>query len=190
MNVPYEEKLKKLLAEGKITQEQYQELKANLPQPSSAAASARATRLTVIETTREMYYRAPWRVKVCAILLFVAAGLQLFALSGVTFVVMVLNLVLGLGLLYRQKWAFIVTLLCALGAEVAIVLRLLQMLGRSIDAGLFFPSRPAAPLMIALAFNFVFLLLLCTAYGYFFSNSNQSRIAGLSNSSAAPRIEN
>lgn len=90
------ERIKSMLDSGKITPEQYQELQANLPEKPVAA---------VVEKKK------PWQVWVSSIFLFAAAVLIIPAYGKYPYLIIatVLNAILGIGLLFRKRWAFITT---------------------------------------------------------------------------------
>lgn len=86
-------KLKAMLDSGKITLEQYQEMEVNLPKKP------------VMEYIKE---QKPWQVWVCSIFLFAAAVLiPAYDKHPYMLIASILNAGLGVGLLLRQRWAFI-----------------------------------------------------------------------------------
>ncbi|MFB3897020.1 MAG: hypothetical protein ACE14V_12030 [bacterium] len=88
-----QEKLNSMLDSGKITPEQFQELQANMPQKP------------IMDYIKE---QKPWQVWVCSVFLFAAAVLiPAYDKHPYMLIASILNTGLGIGLLFRKRWAFI-----------------------------------------------------------------------------------
>jgi hypothetical protein len=163
MNSAYDEKLRKLLEEGKISSEQYEELKAHLPKEQNRRSEEVKSYPPVGQTGREggispsgdkprheaavgLRRKIPWRVLACVIFLFVVAIMNI---AEALFSGAVICVILAVGLFYAQKWAFIVTIALDV-IHVAVNLAHL-------------PQQ-----FLALVLNVGFMVFLCASYQWFF----------------------
>jgi hypothetical protein len=156
MNDAYDEKLRKLLEEGKISGEQYEELKAHLPKErdkgSEDVKSHREGGVSLSgnqprhAATIGVRRKIPWKVLACVIFLFVVGIMDM---AEGMFTGTIICVILALGLFYAQKWAFIVTI--AFGV-IHVAINLAHPLQQ-------FPS---------LVLNVIFMVFLCGSYQWFF----------------------
>jgi hypothetical protein len=110
MTIAHDDKVEKLLKEGKISPEQYQELQANLPEKPVTAFVEK---------------KKPWQVWVCSIFLFAAAVLIIPAYGKHPYLIIatILNTILGFGLFLRKRWAFIATAVFGVLAVLSILIK-------------------------------------------------------------------
>lgn len=136
MDIAGIEKLDKLLKEGKISSEEYLELKKNLPEPPAQTD----------------FWQKPWQVWVCAGFLFLAAVLIVPAYKKMPYLIIatVLNAVFGVGLLYRNRVVYIITMFFGI---LAIGVTLIK----------FNP--------LALLLNLCFCIILGTVWQYYFKKN-------------------
>lgn len=122
---PYEDKLARMLADGKITQEQYNELRENLPPTAPAKPGANDGIRSDSPLRSIIPGSIPLPIAICAAYLFFAAFIRLSKLSGVSFVSLnsegqsiligdVINVALGIALLKMRRWAYVALLILAL----------------------------------------------------------------------------
>lgn len=118
----YEEKLARMLAEGKITQEQYNELRENLPPPIPAKPGPNDGFQSDSPLRSMISGSIPLPIAICAAYLFFAAFIRLSKLSGVSLnsegqsilIGDVINIALGIALLKMRRWAYVALLILAL----------------------------------------------------------------------------
>ena len=111
---PSEEKLKRMLEEGKITPEQFEELKANLPEKEEYNTETTVNNYSTRAPLWERFKRLPLNLQICiAILALSIIGGLLYPLSSsrhglfpVAIVSVVLNLMIAFGIINLRKWAF------------------------------------------------------------------------------------
>jgi hypothetical protein len=117
MNSLYEEKLRKLLEEGKITPEQYEELRTHLPMEEHVARGEGKLSEQRKASEFKSVRRTPWNVWCAAGLYFLAAlnNLVGFATGHAPWAALYvpIQIALGVGLVYANRWAFGLGLLFA-----------------------------------------------------------------------------
>ena len=108
-----DERLKKMLEEGKISQEQYEEIRDNLPDEPQQPSDSRCDESpTSPMSLWERFKHLPLNLKICVGILVVSSGLLLIltpfmqGLAPVAMVSIILNLLIAYGLVNLQKWAF------------------------------------------------------------------------------------
>ena len=112
------EKLKKLLEEGKITEEQFELLKENLPknsppQPEFSSHFSEESHLNLgdrISREIQKLPNNPWQIWACSLFLFLVSVVHLLLgfYKPVLFLAGIIEIVLGIGLLKRWKWTYFV----------------------------------------------------------------------------------
>lgn len=104
------ETLKSMLDAGKVTPEQYQEMY----EKEFASTLGKTTPI-----------KRPWQVWVCAILLFISAIVGVLSINKEHLALGVssfLNTILGIGLLFQKRWAFIATFIFGIIAVVGCII--------------------------------------------------------------------
>lgn len=110
---PSEEKLKKMLEEGKITQEQYDELKASLPQDAIYKTETTDEYYEQRDSLWERFLKLPLNLQICTAILVFSTVVLLFPMASsrhglfpAAIVSVVLNLIIAFGIINLRKWAF------------------------------------------------------------------------------------
>ncbi len=125
-------KLVRMLNEGRITMNQYEEFVANLPEED---AHSYRPEPTSDSPGLDSDSKAPWYIATCAILLFTVAILSLLVpLSGLAgfsgvmgvigvLIVVLLDTALGIGLLMRSRIAYVLGCVAVVAAVIVPVIR-------------------------------------------------------------------
>lgn len=127
---PHEEKLWRMLEEGKITLEQWEALRANLPgaesqEPKETGAETPPPPPPYPHPAPSPGFQAgtrPWPVAAAALLFFLVsgAGLCVLGLNGIP--ASICNIAIGIGLLKMKRWVYVLALvLSALAATATLV---------------------------------------------------------------------
>ena len=145
-----EEKLKKLLDEGKITFEQYIEMRKDIQDSPHSYIKSENIHLNQEKSSR--FSGLPWQIWVCSIFLFIVATIHI--LMGFHPELMLLGafeIALGIGLLYKNKWAYILLVILFVTGTVALLIK-----------------ADVAKLFKSLIINLPFIIILISAYESFF----------------------
>ena len=140
-----------MFEEGKITQEEYEQLLDNIPKEKKISTDDSEEFNQSFSSThsRNTKRKIPWQTWCCTILLFLCAIIHLLmAGKHLEFgVAAILEIILGLGLYYMQKWAYI----------ILVVICVLTMFANIFQIQI-----------IALFLNIAFLVILISAWNYYF----------------------
>ena len=151
------EKLRKMLEEEKITQEEYEKLLESIPKEKKIETedSEESNKSSSSFQSENVRQKIPWQTW-CFIIILFLCGIVHFLMVGKypqLGAAAILEIVLGFGLYYMKKWAYIILgVICIL----------------TMFANIFHGQ------IIALILNMVFLVILISAWKYYFEKTEHS----------------